>query len=98
MRGGPGWTSATVRKFFGGRNFYGIPSGATEKDGDPLGRIVHDYGYYRKGSYSVNATHSSTSVRYLSFTERVQVLSKVTYYIKADLASGFRQFVTHPAD
>ena len=98
MIGGPGWTSATVRKFFGGRNFYGIPSGATEKDGDPLGRIVHDYGYYRKGSYSVNATHSSTSVRYLSFTERVQLLSKVTYYIKADLASGFRQFGTHPAD
>ena len=98
MIGGPGWTSATVIKFFGGKNFYGIPSGATEKDGDPLGRIVHDYGHYTKGSYSINATHSSTRVRYLSFTERVQILAKVKYYIKADLATGFRQFGMHPAD
>ena len=84
--------------FFGGKNFYGIPCGATEKDGDPMGRIVHDYGHYKKGSYSINATHSSTSVRYLSFRERVGILQNVKWYIKADLDAGFRQFGTHPAD
>ena len=62
MIGGPGWTANMVRMFFGGKNFYGIPCGAVEKGGDPLGRIVHDYGYYRRGSYSINATHSSTSL------------------------------------
>ena len=48
MIGGPGWTAKTVRTFFGGQNFYGIPCGATEKDGDPYGRIVHDYGFHTK--------------------------------------------------
>ena len=49
MIGGPGWTADAVRIFFDGKNFYGIPCGATVKDGDPYGRIVHDYGFYRKG-------------------------------------------------
>ena len=60
MIGGPGWSALTVREFFGGKNFYGIPCGATEKNGDPFCRIVHDYGYFPKGSYSINSTHSST--------------------------------------
>ena len=30
MIGGPGWSSTTVRQFFGGANFYGIPCNATE--------------------------------------------------------------------
>ena len=68
------------------------------KDGDPLGRIVHDYGYYKANSYSVNAAHSSTSVKYDSIRKRVRILEKVVWYIKADLESGFRQFGTHPAD
>ena len=46
MIGGVGWTGDDVREFFGGRQFYGIPCNATAKGGDPLGRIVHDYGYY----------------------------------------------------
>ena len=98
MIGGPGWTPKTVRDFFGGKNFYGVPCGAVEKDGNPLGRIVHDYGYYKRGSYSINAAHSSTSVKYLSFKERAVILKNVRWYIKADLKSGYRQFGTHPVD
>ena len=98
MIGGPGWTSETISQFFGGQGFYGIPCGATEKDGNPRGRIVHDYGHYKAGSYSVNAAHSSTSVTYLKFTEVVQILHKIKWFVKADLASGFRQFGTHPVD
>ena len=96
--GGPGYTSSMVREFFGGDNFYGIPCSATPKDGDPLGRVIHDYGFYKRGSYSVNAAHSSTSVEYISVEERVRILQNVHWYVKADLASGFRQFGTHPRD
>ena len=78
MIGGPGWSSSTVRRFFGGLNFWGVPCGATAKDGDPCGRIIHDYGYYRKGSYSINATHSSTSVVYTTFKERMQIPDNVS--------------------
>ena len=77
MIGGPGWTAELVKKVFGGRNFYGVPCGAVEKDGETLGRIVHDYGYYRKGSYSINAAHSSTSVKYLEFKELAIILKNV---------------------
>ena len=66
-----------MRNFFGGQGFYGIPCNATEKDRDPLGRIVHDYGYYPGGSYSVNTAHSCTSVQYLSAKEVVEILDGV---------------------
>ena len=75
-----------------------MPCGATEKDGNPMGRIVHDHGHYKQGSYSFNAAHSSTSVKYLTFVERAMILENVKWYIKADLKSGFRQFGTHPVD
>ena len=87
-----------MRDFFGGRDFYGIPCNATQKGEDPLGRIVHDYGYYPAGSYSVNATHSCTSVQYLSAKRVMQVLDGVKWYVKAHLESGYRQFGTHPVD
>ena len=61
-----------------------------------MGRVIHDYGYYQQGSYSVNAAHSSTSVEYIKVVERARILEEVHQYIKADLASGFRQFGTHP--
>ena len=77
MIGGPGWTSETVRNFFGGQNFYVIPCGATEKDGDPYGRIVHDYGFYIKHSYSINSAHSSTTIKFLSFSDRAKLLENV---------------------
>ena len=87
-----------MREFFGGRDFYGIPCNATQKGEDPLGRIVHDYGYYPAGSYSVNTAHSCTSVEYLSAKEVMRVLDGVKWYVKADLESGYRQFGTHPVD
>ena len=68
------------------------------KNGDRYGRIVHDYGFYKKGSYSINAAHSSTRVKYCSMQERAYILTKVQWYIKADLKNGFRQFATHPVD
>ena len=40
---------------FLGIKFYGIPCSAVEKDGDPFGRIVHDYGYYSRGSYFIKS-------------------------------------------
>ena len=78
MIGGPRWTADKVQQFFGGTDFYGIPCSATPKDGDPLGRIIHDYGYFERGSYSINATHSSTSVEYIREVDRVQALENVT--------------------
>ena len=96
--GGPGWTSETIRWFFGGAEFYGVPCSATEKNGDPRGRIIHDYGFFPRGSYSINAAHSSTTVRYPAVKERVEILQDVHWYIKADLVHGFRQFGAHPKD
>ena len=51
----------------------------------------------RGGSYSVNAAHSCTSVKYLT-ARVVQLLDVVKWYIKADLSAGYRQFGTHPVD
>ena len=98
MIGGKGWTTQHVNNFPGGSGFYRISRSATAKAGDPLGRIVHDYGYYPKGSYSVNATHSCTSVKFLTLKEIATILDEVKWLLKADLASGYRQFGTHPAD
>ena len=77
MIGGKGQYTQDVWDFLGGRDFYGIPCNATQKGEDPLGRIVHDYGYYPAGSYSVNAAHSCTSVQYMSAKEVMQVLDGV---------------------
>ena len=98
MIGGVGWVADDVRKFFGGKEFYGIPCSATPKGTDPLGHIVHDYGYHAEGSYSVNATHSCTSVKYPTFKEVASTVDGVTWLIKADLKSGYRQFGAHPVD
>ena len=53
-----------VRQFFGGAEFYGIPFVAVDKNGDIYERIIHDYGYHLNLAYSINATHSFTSVKY----------------------------------
>ena len=63
-----------------------------------MGRIIHDYGYHPRDSYSVNSTHSSTSVKYTTFKERMHLLGDIRWFIKADMATGFRQFGTHPKD
>ena len=78
MIGRPGWSSNHISKFFGGDCWYhGIPCGATEKDGDTLGRIVHDYGYHKIKSYSISAAHSNTNVKYDSIRKRVRLLMNV---------------------
>ena len=56
---------------------YGIPCHAVEKNGDPYGRIVHDYGYHKRRSYSINASHSCTTVTYTSFKETVEIVDGV---------------------
>ena len=66
-----------MKRFFGGQGFFGIPCGAVEKDGDPLGRIVHDYGFYRRGSYSINAAYSCTRVKYNTTYEVACILKNV---------------------
>ena len=68
----------TCANFLGGANFYGVPSGAVEKNGDPYGRVIHDYGYYIRGSYSVNAAHSSTSVTYMTLPETAAIIKDVS--------------------
>ena len=50
------------------------------------------------GTYSVNATHSCTRVIYNSTAQVAAILDGVQWFIKADLASGYRQFGTHPVD
>ena len=42
--GGEGCTEKDVNEFYAGARFYGIPSSAVAKGGDPIRRIVHDYG------------------------------------------------------
>ena len=66
-----------MTEFFGGRGFYGIPYGAVPKDGDPYGRIVHDYGFYVHGAYSINASHSCTRVVYNTTKEIASILDGV---------------------
>ena len=44
MTGGPGWTRERVHWFLNG-DFFIAPSGAVPKDGDPFGRIVHNYSH-----------------------------------------------------
>ena len=39
---------------FFARDFYVIPCGAVPKNGDPYGRIIHDYSYARDGFNSMN--------------------------------------------
>ena len=87
-----------IENFLEAKTSTGIPCGAAEKNGDPFSRIVNDYGYFPKGSYSINSTHSSTTVRYKTMSEKMSILADVCWFIKADLETGFRQFGTHPVD
>ena len=77
MIGGAGWTADVVNRFGRGKAFYTIPCSAVEKGGDPFGRIVHDYGFYVKGSYSINAAHSCTTVVYDSTFQVASILDGV---------------------
>ena len=97
MLGGVGWSLNDVKNFLG-REVYVIPCGAVPKNNDPHGRIIHNYSYPSKKSGSINAALINTSVSYISFKNRVAQLSKVDWYIKADLKNGYRQLPVHPTD
>ena len=65
------------KRIFRGKRILFYSMHSVEKRGDPLGRIVHDYGFYVKGSNSINAAHSCTSVIYNSTFEVASVLDGV---------------------
>ena len=97
MVGGFGWNKNDVLAFLG-RKFYTIPCGAVPKNGDPAGRIIHNYSFPLPNSKSINSALADTSVSYLSFKDRVARLSKVNWFIKADLKNGYRQMPVNPVD
>ena len=76
--GGTGCSYERVDTFFGTNKWYGIPCSAVEKEGDRLGRIVHDYGFFKPGSsYSINTARANASVRYDSVRRQVLVLDGI---------------------
>ena len=97
MLGGPGWDRARVREFLN-RDFYVTPCGAVPKGSDPHGRIIHDYSFAPRNCHSLNSSLLENSVHYISFTERVRALSKVSWYFAVDLKNGYRQLPVHPRD
>ena len=97
MLGGVGWTRKKVEDFLK-RKVHVIPCGAVPKEGDPAGRIIHNYSYPQKKTNSINSALINTSVEYITFKERVALLSQVDWYLKVDLKSGYRQLPVHPVD
>ena len=97
MLGGVGWTRIKVENFLK-RRAHAIPCGAVPKDGDPCGRIIHNYSYPQKTSDSVNSALTNTSVEYITFKERVALIAQVDWYLKVDLKNGYRQLPVHPSD
>ena len=97
MLGGVGWSKNIVERFLGCR-VYVIPCGAVPKNGDPQGRIIHNYSHPTAKHNSVNSALINTSVKYTSFKARVKSLAGVDWYIKADLKNGYRQLPVHPTD
>ena len=95
--GGPGWGRAAVHDFLN-RDFYVIPCGAVPKGADPHGRIIHDYSFAPEDSHSLNSSLLENSVKYITFTERVRALSKVSWYFAVDLKNGYRQLPVKPHD
>ena len=76
MLGGVGWSRKDVEKILGQR-VYVIPCGAVPKNGDTLGKVIHDYSYPSAKFGSVNSALVNTSVEYISFVERAKKLSQV---------------------
>ena len=97
MIGGRGWSRRVVRDFLGS-DFYVIPCGAVPKGQDPHGRIIHEYSFSPKYGYSINSALLENSVQYISFRERVRILSTISWYFPVDLKNGYRQLPVHPKD
>ena len=72
--------------------------GAVPKNGDPLGRLIHDYSFPSAIQGSVNSALINTSVEYISFVERAAQLSQVEWFIKVDMKNGYRQLGVHPRE
>ena len=97
MIGGWGWRKDDVKNFLGS-DVYTIPCGSVRKGDDPHGRIVHNYSYAAVMDESINSALLENSVRYISFKERVEALSQVSWYIAVDLKEGYRQMALNPRD
>ena len=97
MIGGLGWSLRAVENFLQ-RRAYTIPCGAVPKNGDPFGRIIHNYSYPLAKEGSINSALMDTAVEYGSFRLRVSQLAQVDWFIKADLVNGYRQLLVHPTD
>ena len=67
------------------------------KGEDPHGRIVHNYSHEFDG-ISLNSVLLDNSVAYISFKDRVKLLSQVSWYFKVDLKNGYRQLPVSPKD
>ena len=97
MLGGSGWSLKRVERFLK-QKAHVIPCGAVPKKNDPCGRIIHNYSYPNKHYNSVNSVLTNTSVEYITFKERVALLSQVDWFLKVDLKNGYRQLPVHPSD
>ena len=76
-------------------DFFITPCGAVPKDGDPFGRIVHNYSHEFDG-LSLNTALLDNSVSYTLFKERVQLLFQVTWYFKVNLKTAIFKSLLAP--
>ena len=84
-----------VERFLGSK-FYTIPCGAVAKGDDLHGRIIHDFSFAFDGENSINSSPVENSMQYISFVDRVRVLSSINWYISVDMKDGYRQLPVHP--
>ena len=80
MLGDVGWSLIDVKNFLEKR-VYTIPCVAEPKNDNPFGRIILNYSFPCVDS--VNSTLKNTSVKYISFVERVE-LARADWYVKVD--------------
>ena len=59
---------------------------------------MHDYSYAGFDGMSINDALLENSVEYIAFKDRVEALSKVSWYIAVDLKAGYRQLPLSPAE
>ena len=78
MIGGPGCTRAWYVNSLVVRTSTAYHPVRLKKNGDVYGRIIHDYGYHPNFAYSINATHSCTSVKYKTLSETAAIVRDVT--------------------
>ena len=95
MLGGPGWNREMVENFLG-TGVYTIPCGCVPKEDEPVGRIIHDYSFPKDGRRSINSSLLDNSVQYITSSNRIHALSRVSWYISVDLEAGYRQLSLHP--